>query len=57
VSLDVRSQVSTKLLDTPAHSFGVALNLRDVEYETWCFQSFKFHFLSGGLPWQRIAEY
>jgi len=43
VSLDVWSKISAKLLDAPGHSFGVPLDLRDVEYEAWCFQSFKVH--------------
>jgi len=43
MSFDVRSQISAKLLDPPAHLCGVPLNLRDVEHETRCFQCFKFH--------------
>src|ERR1041385_9650 len=45
VSLDVWSKISPKLFDPPAHLCGVAFNLRDVEYETRCFQSFKVHCL------------
>jgi len=45
VSFDVRPKVGAKLPDALTHLCGVALNLRDVEYETRCFQSFKFHFI------------
>src|SRR5205085_2148320 len=49
VSFDVRPKVSPKFLDALTHPFGVALNLRDVEYQTRCFQSFKFHFVDFSL--------
>jgi len=37
MSFDVRSKIHTKLPGPPAHPFGIALNLCDVEYESWCF--------------------